>query len=60
MESMARAGAVKQELLDSDNAMVRDRTSSIVLGLAGMQPPVRSGAGNEQHRRLPGGRARDQ
>ncbi len=34
----ARAGAVKQELLDSDNAMVRDRASSFVLGLAGIQP----------------------
>jgi hypothetical protein len=27
----ARAGAVKQEFLDSDNAMVRDRASSFVL-----------------------------
>jgi hypothetical protein len=34
----ARAGAVKQELLDSDNAMVRDRASSFLLGLAGIQP----------------------
>jgi hypothetical protein len=34
----ARAGAVKQELLDSDNAMVRDGASSFVLGLAGIQP----------------------
>jgi transposase-like protein len=34
----ARAGAVKQELLDSDNAMVRDRASSFVLGLAGIHP----------------------
>jgi hypothetical protein len=34
----ARAGAVKQELLDCDNAMVRDRASSFVLGLAGIQP----------------------
>jgi hypothetical protein len=34
----ARAGAVKSELLDSDNAIARDRASSFVLGLAGMQP----------------------
>jgi hypothetical protein len=34
----ARAGAVKEELLDSDNAVVRDRASSFVLGLAGIAP----------------------
>jgi phage terminase small subunit len=34
----ARAGSVKQELLESDNAMVRDRASSFILGLAGIQP----------------------
>lgn len=34
----ARAGAVKGELLDSDNEIVRDRSSSFVLGLAGIQP----------------------
>jgi hypothetical protein len=34
----ARAGAVKQELLECDNAMVRDRASSFVLALAGIQP----------------------
>jgi hypothetical protein len=34
----ARAGAVKGELLDSDNEMVRDRSSSFVLGLAGIAP----------------------
>jgi hypothetical protein len=34
----ARAGAVKEELLDSDNAIVRDRASSFVLGLAGIAP----------------------
>jgi hypothetical protein len=34
----ARAGATKTELLDSDNEMVRDRASSFVLGLAGIQP----------------------
>jgi hypothetical protein len=34
----ARAGAVKGELLDSDNDMVRDRSSSFVLGLAGIAP----------------------
>jgi hypothetical protein len=34
----ARAGAVKGELLDSDNEMVRDRASSFVLGLAGITP----------------------
>ncbi len=33
-----RAGAVKQELVDCDNAMVRDRASTFVLGLAGIQP----------------------
>ncbi|WP_426433692.1 hypothetical protein [Bradyrhizobium genosp. P] len=33
-----RAGAVKVDLLDSDNAMVRDRASSFVLGLAGIAP----------------------
>jgi hypothetical protein len=33
-----RAGATKVELLDSDNAMVRDRASTFVLGLAGIQP----------------------
>jgi hypothetical protein len=34
----ARAGAVKGELLDSANEMVRDRSSSFVLGLAGIAP----------------------
>jgi phage terminase small subunit len=34
----ARAGAVKGELLESANEMVRDRASSFVLGLAGIQP----------------------
>ena len=34
----ARAGAVKDELLDSDNEMVRDRSSSFILGLAGIKP----------------------
>jgi hypothetical protein len=34
----ARAGATKVELLDSDNEMVRDRASTFVLGLAGIQP----------------------
>jgi hypothetical protein len=34
----ARAGATKVELLDSANEMVRDRASSFVLGLAGIQP----------------------
>jgi hypothetical protein len=34
----ARAGATKTELLDSDNAMARDRASSFILGLAGIQP----------------------
>lgn len=34
----ARAGATKIDLLDSDNAIVRDRASSFVLGLAGIQP----------------------
>jgi hypothetical protein len=34
----ARAGAVKVDLLDSDNAIARDRASSFVLGLAGIAP----------------------
>jgi hypothetical protein len=34
----ARAGAVKGELLDCSNEMVRDRASTFVLGLAGIQP----------------------
>jgi hypothetical protein len=34
----ARAGAVKGELLDSDNAIARDRASSFILGVAGIQP----------------------
>jgi hypothetical protein len=34
----ARAGSTKVELLDSGNEMVRDRASSFVLGLAGIQP----------------------
>ena len=34
----ARAGAVKSELLDSDNEMVRDRASTFVLGLADIAP----------------------
>jgi hypothetical protein len=34
----ARAGAVKVELLESANELVRDRSSSFVLGLAGIQP----------------------
>jgi len=34
----ARAGAVKGELLDSDNDMVHDRASTFVLGLADIAP----------------------
>jgi hypothetical protein len=34
----ARADYVKGELLDSDNAIARDRASSFILGLAGIQP----------------------
>jgi hypothetical protein len=34
----ARAGYVKGELLDSDNAIARDRASSFILGLAGIRP----------------------
>jgi hypothetical protein len=34
----ARAGSTKVDLLDSDNEMVRDRASTLVLGLAGIQP----------------------
>jgi hypothetical protein len=34
----ARAGYVKEDLLDSDNDIARDRASSFILGLAGIQP----------------------
>jgi hypothetical protein len=34
----ARAGATKVDLLDSNNEIARDRASSFVLGLAGIQP----------------------
>jgi hypothetical protein len=34
----ARAGAVKVDLLDSNNEMVRDRASTFVLGLADIAP----------------------
>jgi hypothetical protein len=34
----ACAGATKTELLDSASELVRDRASSFVLGLAGIQP----------------------
>jgi phage terminase small subunit len=34
----ARAGAVKGELLDCDNEMVRDRASTFILGLADIAP----------------------
>jgi hypothetical protein len=34
----ARAGATKVELLDTSNEMARDRASTFVLGLAGIQP----------------------
>jgi hypothetical protein len=34
----ARAGATKVDLLDSGNEMARDRASTFVLGLAGIQP----------------------
>jgi hypothetical protein len=34
----ARAGAVKIDLVDSENAMVADRASSFILGLAGIAP----------------------
>jgi hypothetical protein len=34
----ARAGATKVELLDSASELVRDRASTFVLGLAGIQP----------------------
>ncbi|MGY4437055.1 hypothetical protein ACVWWO_009532 [Bradyrhizobium sp. F1.13.1] len=33
-----RAGATKVELLDSENSMTRDRASTFILGLAGIQP----------------------
>jgi hypothetical protein len=34
----ARAGATKVDLLDSSNEIARDRASTFVLGLAGIQP----------------------
>jgi hypothetical protein len=34
----ARAGATKVELLNSDSEIARDRASSFILGLAGIQP----------------------
>jgi hypothetical protein len=34
----ARAGSTKVDLLDSDSEIARDRASSFVLGLAGIQP----------------------
>jgi len=37
----ARAGATKVDLLDSDSEIARDRASSFVLGLAGIQPASR-------------------
>jgi hypothetical protein len=39
----ARAGAVKIDLVDSDNAMVADRASSFILGLAGIAPATSPG-----------------
>jgi hypothetical protein len=36
----ARAGAVKVDLMESDNAIARDRASTFVLGLAGIQPAI--------------------
>jgi hypothetical protein len=38
----ARAGATKVDLLDSDSEIARDRASSFVLGLAGIQPATNS------------------
>jgi hypothetical protein len=37
-QASARAGAVKEELLDSENELVRDRASSFILGLQGIAP----------------------
>ena len=39
----ARAGFVKGALLDSENEMVRDRSSSFILGLAGIAPATTPG-----------------
>lgn len=39
----ARAGAVKVGLLDSENAMVADRSSSFILSLVGIQPATQPG-----------------
>jgi hypothetical protein len=38
-----RAGAVKGELLESDNDMAREKASSFVLGLAGIAPATTPG-----------------
>ena len=38
-----RAGAVKAELLESDNDMAREKASSFVLGLAGIAPATTPG-----------------
>jgi hypothetical protein len=38
-----RAGATKVELLDSASELVRDRASTFVLGLAGIQPATNPG-----------------
>jgi hypothetical protein len=39
----AHAGATKVDLLDSDNEMVRDRSSTFVLGVAGIAPATTPG-----------------
>jgi hypothetical protein len=42
----ARASAVKIDLLESDNSIVRERTSSFVLGLIGIAPQQNTAAVN--------------
>lgn len=42
----ARASAVKIDLLESDNSIVRERTSSFVLGLIGIAPQQNATAVN--------------
>ena len=48
----AHAGSTKIALLDCDNAMVRDRASSFILGIAGISPETAPAA--PAHGQLPG------
>jgi hypothetical protein len=54
----ARASAVKVELLESPNEMVRDRANSFILGVNGISPDIESSnkAGMPPARKPQGGR----